>query len=149
MEFSQRRRVEALGGTSAIETPRDRQLSQPSPRIARAPRHAGIFEAVHRLDAQLDPATRAELAGWIRDEYAHEFGDIPLGFVATCHLGPPFVDHRLDLFQSIVEHFAPADVMPDPYAGARLLVRTGAYAFIEVYASGDLRPVMADGSVVA
>ena len=39
--------------------------------------------------------------------------------------------------------------MPPQYAPARILMRTGAYDFIEVYASGDLRPVLKDGSVVA
>ena len=149
MDFSQRRRVENRRDAPTVDVSRDQHLLRPPQRATRKPRHAGIFEAVHRLDGNLDAATRAELARWIRDEYASEFGDIPLGFVATCHLGPPFVDHRLDLFQSILDHYAPADIMPDPYAKARMLVRTGAYAFIEVYASGDLRPVMADGSVVA
>jgi len=31
--------------------------------------------------------------------------------------------------------------MPEPFTRARMLARTGAYAFVEVYASGDLRPV--------
>jgi hypothetical protein len=101
------------------------------------------------LDTRLGAADRAELAKWIRDQYETEYGDIPLGLVAVCHLGPPYVDHRMDLFQSILEHYAPADVMPDPFAAARMLVRTGAYAFVEVYASGKVSPVRDDGSVVA
>lgn len=114
----------------------------------RAPRHSGIFTAVHRLDATLDAAARADLAGWVKGQYASEYGDIPLGFVATCHLGPPFVDHRLDLIFSIVEHYAPADTMPEPFASARMMVRTGSYEFIEVYASGQLVPVLRDGTAV-
>ncbi len=102
-----------------------------------------------RLDVEIDPAARAELAGWIRDEYERELGDVPLGFLAECFLGPPFVDHILNLVHAITEHFGPADAMPEPFAAGRMLVRSGAYAFVEVYASGELRPVLADGSVVA
>ncbi|WP_236642582.1 hypothetical protein [Actinoplanes utahensis] len=128
---------------------KDRQLFGPAVRRSRGPRHAGLFEAVRRLDAGLDAATRAQLAEWIRAEYANEFGDVPLGMFAVCHLGPPFVDHRLDLWQSIVEHYAPADTVPEPFARARMMVRSGAYEFVEVYASGELKPVLKDGTVVA
>jgi hypothetical protein len=149
MEFSQRRRVESHLESGLATAKNNEQLLRPPQRSTRAPRHAGIFEAVHRLDAGLDAAARAELAKWIRDEYEQEFGDVPLGLFAQCHLGPPYVDHRLDLWQSILEHYGPADAVPEPYAHARMLVRTGAYDFIEVYASGELKPVLKDGSVVA
>jgi hypothetical protein len=149
MEFSHRRRVETRLETGLNAAPADQRVSGLRSRPTRTPRHAGIFEAVHRLDAGLDAATRAELAKWIRDEYASEFGDVPLGLFAQCHLGPPYIDHRLDLWQSILEHFTPADTVPEPFAKARMLVRTGAYEFIEVYASGELTPVLKDGSVVA
>ncbi|MFG1607777.1 hypothetical protein [Actinoplanes sp. NPDC049265] len=125
-----------------------RHGNRPDQRQRRKPRHAGIFEAVHRLDAGLDEAARANLVGWIRAEYQSEFGDVPLGMFALCHLGPPYVDHRLDLWRSIVEHYAPADPVPDPFAGARMLVRSGAYEFVEVYASGELRPILPDGTAV-
>jgi hypothetical protein len=142
MEFRQRRRVEpALGRQVATG-------NQPGLRQLRKSRHAGILEAAHRCDAGLDAASRAQLSGWIRAEYDREFGDVPLGLFSLCHLGPPYIDHRLDLWQSIVEHFAPGDPVPEPFAGARMLVRSGAYEFVEVYASGELRPVLADGSVV-
>jgi hypothetical protein len=147
MEFAQRRRVETR--LDAGTPTQDRQLQRPPNQAARAPRHAGIFEAVHRIDAGLDEATRAQLAQWIRDEYQSQFGDVPLGFFARCHLGPPYVDHRLDLWQNIVEHYAPGDTVPEPFARARMLARTGSYDFIEVYASGELKPVLNDGSVVA
>ncbi len=147
MEFAQRRRVESHSAPTASTGAQN--LQRPAHRNARKPRHAGIFEAVHRIDAGLDPAMRAELTAWIRDEYEREFGDVPLGLFARCHLGPPYVDHRLDLWQSILEHYAPADAVPPQFAPARVLVRTGAYDYIEVYASGELKPVLADGSVVA
>lgn len=129
-------------------TGQDQRWSGPAQQQLRKPRHAGLLEAAHRCDAGLDAATRAQLAGWIRAEYEREFGDVPLGLFSLCHLGPPYVDHRLDLWQSIVEHYAPADPVPEPFAQARVLVRSGAYEFVEVYASGELRPVLADGSVV-
>ncbi|MEN3608651.1 hypothetical protein [Plantactinospora sp. ZYX-F-223] len=118
-------------------------------RRARKPRHSGLFAAVSRLDTEIDPAARAELARWVREQYETEYGDIPLGFMARCYLGPPYVDHRLDLLHDIVEHFAPADGVPEPFAQARMLARNDAYAFVEVYASGEIRPVFADGTVVS
>jgi hypothetical protein len=68
--------------------------------------------------------------------------------VAPCGLGPPFVDHILDLGGAIVEHYASADTMPEPYANARMLVRSGAYAYVEIYLSGTVVPVLADGAAV-
>jgi hypothetical protein len=149
MEFAQRRRVESQLDSGLAASSKEQGRLRPAHRNARKPRHAGIFEAIHRIDASLDPATRAELGKWIRDEYEREYADIPIGLFATCYLGPPYVDHRLDLWQSIVEHYTVADPVPPQYAQARVLVRTGAYDFIEVYASGELKPVLKDGSVVA
>jgi hypothetical protein len=149
MEFSQRRRVEFGADLKGAATRNVGQSLFAPTKNLRKPRHSGIFDAVHRFDTRLDPAAREALARWVREQYETEIGDIPLGFVAECHLGPPYVDHRLDLLQSIVDHFALGDMMPEPYAQARMLVRTGAYEFVEVYASGKLLPVRADGSVVA
>jgi hypothetical protein len=149
MEFARRRRVETPLNPMAATSATDQQVVRPPRHQARKRRHAGLFEAIHRLDAGLDAATRAQLAEWIRGEYAAEFGDVPLGLFGLCHLGPPYIDHRLDLLLSIVEHYGPADTVPEPFAGARMLVRSGAYDFVEVYASGELKPVLKDGSVVA
>jgi hypothetical protein len=121
----------------------------PGVRNIRKLRHSGFFEAVMRLDTQIGPAQREALARWIQEEYAREIGDIPIGFVAECHLGPPYVDHRLDLFHSIVDHYSASDAMPEPFAAARMLVRSGAYAFVEVFASGEMHAVFPDGSVAA
>ncbi len=147
MDFSQRRRVDARQRPTTATQP---SVEHPVPRSRQthARRHAGIFEAIHRLDARLDASSREELARWIADQYADDFGGVPVGFVALCHLGPPYVDHRLDMQYSIVEHYSAAQEMPEPFAQARMLVRTGAYAFVEVFANGELRPVLADGSVV-
>ncbi|MFF1357677.1 hypothetical protein [Streptomyces sp. NPDC058297] len=104
--------------------------------------------AVARLDAGVDEAARRQLADWIREEYTTSYGEIPLGFFSRCYLGPPYVDHQLNLFQVIVRHFAPSDPVPEPFSGARMLVRTGGYAFVEVYSGGLLLPVLDDGTVV-
>lgn len=120
---------------------------RPQDRARRRPRHSGIFEAMRALDAQVDEATRHEIAKWIGEQYAAEYGSILLGLVARCYLGPPFVDHRLDLLGSIVEHYAPSDAMPFPYDGARMMARAGSYAFVEVHSDGSYVPVADDGSV--
>lgn len=148
MEFRQHRKIEMGTGQLGNRTGPRSVDGQPL-RDRHKARHAGLFDALHRLDARIDAAARAELIRWITDEYASEFGDVPVGLVARCFLGPPYVDHRLDLFRSILDHFAPADPMPEPFAQARMLARTGAYEFIEVYASGRLCPVRADGSTVS
>jgi hypothetical protein len=149
MEFTQRRRVESHLDSGLAASSNEQGLLRPAQHNARKPRHAGIFEAVHRIDASLDPAMRAELGKWIRDEFEREYGDIPLGLFARCHLGPPYVDHRLDLWQSIIEHYTPADTVPPQFAEARTLVRSSTYVYVEVYASGRTIPVLKDGSVVA
>jgi hypothetical protein len=114
----------------------------------RARRSADLIDAVHRLDVAVDQATRDSVAAHIRAEYERDVGEVPLGFVAPCALGPPYVDHILDLGQTIVEHYGPADAMPEPFAQARMLVRSGAYAYVEVYLSGTVVPVLADGTAV-
>lgn len=116
--------------------------------LQKRPRHAGIFEALARCDAQLDEAGRRQLVAWIRDQYASEYGDIPLGMVSRCYLGPPFVDHTLSLLGEIVEHYAPTDTMPEPFQSARMLARSDDYVFVEVYANGRLVPVTADGTAI-
>ena len=112
------------------------------------PRSAALLAAVRRLDAAVDAAASRELSEWIRAEYENELGDLPLGFVAVCYLGPPRIDHRLDLLHSIVEHYAPTDPMPDPFQKSRMMVRTGSYELVEIYASGQVIAVRADGTAV-
>ncbi|MEU3749800.1 MULTISPECIES: hypothetical protein [Streptomyces] len=111
-------------------------------------RSDGLRGAVGRLDAGLDDAARGQLADWAREEYAGVHGDVPLGFVARCFLGPPYVDHVLNLFHVIVQHFSPAEQMPEPFAKARMLARSDGYAYIEIYDSGLILPVLTDGTVV-
>ncbi|HTJ32164.1 MAG TPA: hypothetical protein VL738_02945 [Dactylosporangium sp.] len=154
MDFRQRRRVVSSDNTvqplqmNPAATNRARTTTGNAAQLRR-PRHAGFMRAIHQIDATVDPAQRAQLAKWLSDTYIEEVGDLPLGCLAQCYLGPPYVDHRLDLGQAIVEHYAPNDPVPDPFGKARMLVRTGAYAYVEVYISGTIVPVRNDGSVVA
>ncbi len=145
-----------------MDSSRSRRVHQPNSTTAHQQSHAGptglsglrrarpdrLIAAIHRLDTSVDQASRDEIASYIRSEYEREIGDLPLGFVAVCLLGPPYVDHILDLANTIVEHYASADAMPEPYANARMLVRSGAYAYVEVYLSGTVVPVHADGAAV-
>ncbi|MFJ3876183.1 hypothetical protein ACIPW5_01835 [Streptomyces sp. NPDC090077] len=107
-----------------------------------------LLEAVSGFDAGLDEAARRRLADWIRAHYESEHPGAPVGFLARCHLGPPYVDHVLDLFGAIVTHYAPRDTLPEPYGGARMLVRNPGYAYVEVHSDGLVLPVLAGGSVV-
>ncbi|KUN85783.1 hypothetical protein AQJ66_12565 [Streptomyces bungoensis] len=113
-----------------------------------APRSRKLLDAVGRLDAGLDERACGALADWVREEYATSYGAVPLGFVARCYLGPPYVDHQLNLFHVIVRHFPPAEPMPEPFSAARMLARSGGYACVEVYEDGLLLPVLDDGTVV-
>lgn len=120
----------------------------PSARQAwrKKPRHSGLFQAILRLDSTMDAAARSELAEWITAQYRSEFDAVPLGFVSQCFLGSPFVDHRLDLIGSIVEHYSASQQMPPLFESARMLARTGRYEFVEVFLNGEVVPVSSDGS---
>ncbi|MEU8462188.1 hypothetical protein [Streptomyces sp. NPDC029003] len=111
-------------------------------------RSGELLEAVARLDAGLDPAAGRRLADRIREQYTAEHGGAPVGFLAVCHLGPPYVDHVLDLDGAIVRHHTPGDPPPPPYGAARMLVRHPHYACVEVYSDGLLLPVLTTGAVV-
>ncbi|MFH8768155.1 hypothetical protein [Streptomyces sp. NPDC017958] len=126
--------------------------ANPAPGVARralcTPRSRKLLDAVGRLDAGLDEQACRSLAEWVRAQYTTAYGSVPLGFVARCHLGPPYIDHQLNLFQVIVRHFAPAEPMPEPFSAARMLARSGGYAYVEVYDDGLILPVLDDGTVV-
>ncbi|MFD9795202.1 hypothetical protein ACFWXK_30100 [Streptomyces sp. NPDC059070] len=139
--------------------PREEQAQDTGRRLGRANApglHSPLYgtrsdrlrEAVARLDARFDEAARRRLADWIREEYEVQHTAVPVGFVTKCFLGPPHVDHILDLSGAIVEHYAPSTPMPEPFGGARMLARSGAYLCVEVYGDGLVLPVLPDGSVV-
>ncbi|HWG28495.1 hypothetical protein [Actinospica sp.] len=150
MRFRERGRHSA-----ATSTQRTAQSSNTSAaqrlaiRELRRPRGAVLLDAVRRLDAGLDEQACRALAEQISAQYAKDFGGgVPIGLLATCYLGAPYVDHRLNLIELIVEHYTPGSAVPDPYAAARPLVRSGAYAYVEVYSDGLIVPVLPDGSPV-
>ncbi|MFJ9813713.1 hypothetical protein ACIRU3_00330 [Streptomyces sp. NPDC101151] len=126
--------------------------ANPAPGVVRrelyTPRSRKLTDAVGRLDAGLDEQACRSLAEWVRDHYTTAYASVPLGFVARCHLGPPYVDHQLNLFHVIVRHFSPAEPMPEPFSAARMLARSGGYAYVEVYDDGLILPVLDDGTVV-
>lgn len=156
MDFGQRqRRVVGIEAPGQAQRPAQHagQRTSAVPRLGsrefRKTRSGALTNAVAQLDAAMDEQTRQQLAEWIAGEYAHEYGGaIPLGFLATCYLGPPYVDHRLSLLETIVEHYGPADHVPAPFGEARTLVRSGAYLYVEIYSDGQLVPVRPDGTVV-
>jgi len=93
------------------------------------------------------PAYRAELTEWIDNAYTERMGGVLLGLFARCHLGPPYVDHRLTVVGHILEHYRPTDIVPPPFDAARTLAQSPVYEYVEVYSDGDIIPVLADGSV--
>ena len=112
------------------------------------PRTAELLTAIRQLDVTVDQHATRQIMEWIRNEYDARQGGTLLGLFAKCYLGPPYVDHRLDLFGSICEHFTPAEQVPIPYAQARGLAQSGAYAHIEIYTDGAMVPVLPDGTAV-
>jgi hypothetical protein len=156
VEFRQRsRQVGAVPTTQQQQSGDQRSQLQAanSPRLKsrefRKTRGVEIVDAVARMDVVIDDAVRRQLADRIAASYVNEHGGaFPLGFLATCHLGPPFVDHRLSLLESIVEHYGPSDKVPPLFEAARPLVRSGAYLFVEIYSDGQLVPVRLDGTPV-
>ncbi|WP_458246824.1 hypothetical protein [Streptomyces sp. MAI_2237] len=130
----------AITPRRGTQPPRSRELLRARP--------GSLLRAVARLDAELSEDAFHEHAQWLREQYLTGYGAAPLGFVARCHLGRPYVDHLLALDGRILDHFAAREPMPPPFDAARSLARSEAYAFIEVHEGGLLLPVLADGDVV-
>ena len=116
-------------------------------RRRREPRPGELLQAVRNLDLTQDAAYRAELTEWIENAYTERMGGVLLGLFARCHLGPPYVDHRLTVVGHILEHYRPTDIVPPPFDAARTLAQSPVYEYVEVYSDGDIIPVLADGSV--
>jgi hypothetical protein len=153
MRFRERGRQTAAA-TSAQRPAQSSNIRSAAQRQAirelRKPRGAALLDAVKLLDSGLDETACRALAEQIGALYEKDFGGgVPIGLLATCYLGAPYVDHRLNLIELIVEHYTPSSAVPDPYAAARPLVRSGAYAYVEVYSDGLVVPVLPDGTPVA
>lgn len=108
-----------------------------------------LLQTLSQVDVQVDQVAQANVMQWIREEYEERYGGMLLGMFSKCFLGPPFVDHKLDLFGSIVEHYSPNDDPGYPYSKARGLARSGSYAFIEIYSDGQIVPILPDGTAVS
>ncbi|MCF6389346.1 hypothetical protein L2K20_20420 [Mycobacterium sp. MBM] len=113
------------------------------------PRRAELLQVLTQVDASVDQVAQTQIMEWIREEYEARQGGEVIGMFAKCYLGPPFVDHKLDLFGSILQHFSPAQDPGYPYSQARGLVRSGSYAFIEIYSDGKIVPILPDGTAVS
>ncbi|MFC0313984.1 hypothetical protein ACFQNE_05760 [Gordonia phosphorivorans] len=107
-----------------------------------------LLNAVRQLDVVADPSAYQQIMNWIRADYEARQGGTIMGLFAQCFLGAPYVDHRLDLMGSICEHFSRGDSVPMPYAQARGLAQSGAYAHIELYTDGAMVPILPDGTAV-
>lgn len=111
-------------------------------------RSADLLNAIRQLDVVSDPHVYQQILQWIRDEYDARQGGTLMGLFGQCYLGPPYVDHRMDLMGSICEHYSPSDPVPMPYAQARGLAQSGAYSHIELYSDGAMVPILPDGTAV-
>ena len=123
----------------AVVTPFERSRRSP-------PRSHEVMQAVRNLDMTQDAAYRANLISWIEQAYIDRMGGLLVGLFARCHLGEPYIDHRMTVAGRIVEHYTPSDTVPDLYREARALARSPVYAYIEVYGDGELVPVLEDGT---
>ena len=83
---------------------------------------------------------------WIQQVFDDRGAGQLLGLFAKCYLGHPYVDHRLSLDGSIAEHYRAGDDVPPAFLPCRGLARAAAYAYIEVYADGQVVPIRLDGN---
>jgi hypothetical protein len=135
--------LQPVGKPKALVTalpPNNYQLSQRMKRRSRE-----LLIAVGSLDTSLDPRANAEIMKLIRDEYDARQGGALIGLFGRCYLGPPYVDHKLDIYGNISQHYTASDTVELPYSNARALVRNDAYAFVELYSDGSIVPVRDDG----
>jgi hypothetical protein len=108
-----------------------------------------LLQTLSKVDVQVDQVAQANVMQWIHEEYDQRYGGMLLGLFSKCYLGPPFVDHKLDMLGSILEHYSPNDDPGYPYSKARGLARSGSYAFIEIYSDGQIVPILPDGTAVS
>lgn len=141
----ERFRLNARGRTH-VEKPVQKQVVPPNViRARREPRSGDILRAVVDIDVATDPATQKQLTDWLSETYDLRGGGQLIGLFAKCHLGHPYVDHRLALAGAILEHYTPTDQVPAPYSAGRPFARNNAYLFIEIYSDGTVIPVRANG----
>jgi hypothetical protein len=111
------------------------------------PRSEDMLEALHQIDVATSEQASAEIAEWLDTVYAARGGGPLVGIFGHCYLGHPFIDHALSLqADHIVAHYRPFDALPPVYQGARPLAASTAYAYIEIYADGQIIPIRPDGT---
>lgn len=122
------------------------QLTQAERMARKAKRSTDVIEALRRLDTAPTQQARQEILDWLQQVYQSRGGGPLVGLFGHCYLGAPYVDHAFELTGQIREHYTAADTVPAIYTGARTLAMSTAYAFIEIYADGQVIPVRPDGS---
>jgi hypothetical protein len=147
------RRLDGAGPAAAPRQGHGQDLTAPpapgvTGRSRYLPRSRRTLDTVTALDTGVSDDEITHHIEEIRRMYACDHDGAPTGFLARCRLGPPYVDHRLDLTHAVVAHFTAADTVPDPFAAARMLARSKSYAYIEIYSDGMIVPVLRDGTVV-
>lgn len=107
-----------------------------------------LVAAIAKLDAATDPQARKELADFVSSIYEEQAIGHPIALFSTCYLGHPYLDHVMSLDGGILTHFTRTERLDPQYEPARALARSGAYAFIELYADGSIVPVRETGQPV-
>lgn len=142
----ERRRSRVVGQPARQTTAPATVASQHVRSLRVAPRSPELVRAVRQIDVHSDERFRREAMAWIQKCYDDRGGGPLLGLFGRCYLGAPYVDHVMDSSGSILQHFTPAQPVPNGFEPARPLVRSDAYAYIEVYADGQIIPVREDGT---
>lgn len=138
----------AESSTSAVAPASASAVTPMTMRNRQKKRPKELVEAVARLDTTVDARAQKELIDFIGSIYEAQDLGLLVGLFAQCFLGPPYVDHQMNMAGDILVHYAPYDSVPPMFEGARPLARSGAYAYIEVYDDGTLIPVRGTGTVV-
>ncbi len=122
------------------------QLSQAERMARKSIRSPELVEALRHLDAAPSAIAQQEIIDWLRQAYDARGGGPLVGLFGHCYLGAPYIDHAFDLTGAIREHYTPSHAVPPMYVAARPFAVSEAYAYIEIYADGQVIPVRPDGS---